>query len=354
MPQPVCAAGHYNRVDNDDYAEALRVVSRIHGWWGRGRRGPRLFLLALWFAPGSPVALPNYAQTGLSAPSPTVAGAGIEDIRQLVSAGEYAKSETALRAFLDHNKTSADAEFLLAYTLFRLNRPAESLTEYTKAAQLRPPSAEDLRSVAQDYVLLDDYADADKWMVRSLAMNHSDAEAWYALGRIRFSLQRFQDAVDCFQKSLALVPGSVKAENNLGLAYEGLNRTDDAVKAYRLALEWQQASKHPSEQPMLNLSILLIHRGQLDEALPLLTQAATIAPRDPRIHEQLGHLYLQEGQLPNAQHEFEAAVALAPGSGADHFLLGQAYSRQGLSRQAQSEFARAAVLNGAHSNTEQK
>ena len=110
------------------------------------------------------------------------------------------------------------------------------LKEYTRAAQVQSPSAEDLKNVALNYVLLDDYVDADKWMSRSVQMNEKDPDAWYGLGRIRYTRQRFQDAVDSFQKTLALEPKSVKAENNLGLAYEGLNRTEDAIKAYRRAL----------------------------------------------------------------------------------------------------------------------
>jgi Flp pilus assembly protein TadD len=112
--------------------------------------------------------------------------------------------------------------------------------------------------------------------------------------------------------------------------------------------------KPPSEQPMLNLAIVLIHHGRSEEALPLLKKAVTIAPRDPKIREQLGHLYLQEGKLVEAQQEFEAAVALSPDSSAFHFLLGQVYRRQGLDVKAKTEFSRASELNGSHSTQDKQ
>jgi len=275
---------------------------------------------------------------------------GLDGAKQLIAVGEFRKAEVLLRAYLGTDERSGPARFMLANVLLRLNEPKESLAEYTHAAQLQRPSAEDLKNVALDYVLLEDYEDAEKWMKRSVEMNEKDPGAWYGLGRILYTKQRFQDAANCFERTLALDPMSVKAEDNLGLAYEGLNRTEDAIKSYRAALALEQNSKESSsEQPMLNLAIILIHRGRAEEALPLLMKASSIAPRDPKIREQLGHLYLQQGMLAEAQHEFEETVALSPDSSAFHFLLGQVYRRQGLNEKAKTEFTRAAELNGSHS-----
>jgi Flp pilus assembly protein TadD len=141
----------------------------------------------------------------------------------------------------------------------------------------------------------------------------------------------------------------VKAENNLGLSYEGLNRTEDAMTAYRNAIKWQQGNPHPSEQPMLNLGIMLLHQGKLPEAEQLLSEASTIAPRDPNIREQLGHLYLQLNQLGKAQEQFERAIALNPQNPALHFLLGRVYRAEGQAEKAKAEFARSSTLSGYHS-----
>jgi Flp pilus assembly protein TadD len=306
-------------------------------------------LLGLWVG----ISLQALTQTLARIPNETRFASAQHDLneaRRLVAAGKFKEAETRLRVYLSQNDTSADGRFLLGYVLLRLDKPKESLAEYTHAAQLQRPSAEDLKNVALAYVLLEDYDDAQKWMRRSIGMNDKDPDAWYGLGRILYTKQRFQEAVNCFEKTVALDPGSVKAEDNLGLAYEGLNRTEDAIKAYRTALALEANSKESSsEQPMLNLATILIHHGRTDESLPLLVKAASIAPRDPKIREQLGHLYLQQGRLEEAQHEFEETVALSPNSSADHFLLGQVYRREGLNDRANVEFARAAELNGSHS-----
>jgi Flp pilus assembly protein TadD len=195
-------------------------------------------------------------------------------------------------------------------------------------------------------VLLGDLPDADKWIARSVEMDRADPEGWYNLGRVRYTAQRYVDAVDCFKHALVLAPQSAKVENNLGLAYEGLNRTDDAVAAYRQAIAWQAADSKgkPSEQPLVNLAIVLIHRAELTEALSLLQRAVAIAPGDPRIHEQLGQLYLQQGNFSEAEKSLEIATRLDPQKSNLHFLLGQAYRHLGRQQEAKAQFEEASRL----------
>ena len=282
-------------------------------------------------------------QEAHTAASRTLASAG-----QLADAGKLREAEEAARGYLVEHADEAEAHYLLAYILFREDQPTPSLAEYTRAASLLPPSAKQLFYVALDYVLAQDYPDADKWMTQATERAPSDSEAWYSLGRIKYTENRFQESIACYEKALALSPHLVKAENNLGLAYEGLNQVDEAIKAYRTAIAWQAESPSPSEQPLVNLGIVLVDRNDLSEARPMLQQAVKIAPADARIRAALGRLYQKQGDLAAAQAELERAVALAPGTAAYHFLLGQVYRRSGLTEQAKSEFAKASALDAAH------
>lgn len=287
-------------------------------------------------------------QPVLSDPHPpaSIVSGPLADVQTMLDEGKFHEAEAALRVYLRDNDLSAPAHSMLGYVLLRENQPADSLKEYTRAASIERPSADLLEHVGQDYVLLGDWADADKWTLRAIQMNPSDAEAWYSLGRIRYSEQRFDDALSCFQKALKLSPKSVKAENNLGLAYEATNQTDAAVAAYRQAIEWQDQGPHDqlSEQPLLNLGIVLLHRGDLAGAEPLLLKAAALAPKDPRIHEQLGHLYMQKTDYGAAERQLQQACELDPKSSSLHFLLGQAYRHLGKSQEAKAEFAVSARL----------
>ena len=271
------------------------------------------------------------------------------EARRFIDVGDFANAEKILRDLVRQPGATREVHALLAYALLHINKPQESLKEYTIAAQLEQPSALELRSVGEDYVLLNDLVEADRWTRQALLLDEHDPETWYSLGRIRFSLQRFQEAIQCFTMALKLQPHSVKIANNLGLALEGVNQTDLAIEQYRHAVQWQSASAHRSEQPLLNLAIALVHQGSLTEALPLLLQAASIAPNDARIQDQLGHLYLQQAELAAARRCFEKAIALRPESSAYHFLLGQVLRREGLSSESEREFKLASALTQTQS-----
>lgn len=278
----------------------------------------------------------------------------------LLHESKMPEAEAVLRSFLSTHLASGEARFLLAYTLFRENKPADSLAEYTHAARLQRPSADDLHNVALDYVLLKDYRDADTWMTRATEWAPANGEYWYDLGRIKATENRFSEAVHCFSQALQYLPQSVKAENNLGIAYEGLNRTDDAIAAYRRAIALadgkpipdQELSPDSPAQPMLHLAAILTDRSKFTEAQSLLEKAAAIAPHDAQIHQALGRLYQRRGDLAQARHAFELAVSERPQDAALHFQLGTIYRREGQAEKAKSEFARAAALNATHSSPE--
>lgn len=301
------------------------------------------------------VAIPALASSWISAQQPVLSdphpavsfdGGQLAEVQTMLDAGRFHEAEGALRVYLRNNDLSAPGHEMLAYALMRENKPADSLKEYTRAAAIEKPSAQLLVRVGQDYVLLGDWPDADRWTLRAVQMDPADADAWYSLGRIRYTEQRFSDALSCFQKALKLAPKSVKAENNLGLAYEATNHVDAAEAAYRQAIEWQNQGPPDqlSEEPLLNLGIVLLHRGDLAETEPLFTKAEALAPKDPRIHEQMGHLYMQKANYEAAEHELQLACELDPKNSSLHFLLGQAYRHLGKLQEAKTEFTTSARL----------
>ena len=271
--------------------------------------------------------------------------------RKLVMGGNLAESENLLRGFIAKNPSSADAYFLLGYVYFREQKARESLAEFTAGARYRTPAADDLKVVASDYVLLGDFPDAQKWFTKVTQEKPGDAVAWYLLGRTQYNEDQFVDAIASFNKSLQLRPNNIEAENNLGLAWQGLNKSDNAKAAYQQAITWQ--GDHPIDpQPYLNLGILFSDQGQPEKAIPLLRQAAGLAPKNPKVHEEFARALEADKRLPEAQHQLEEAVTLAPEASGPHFKLGRLYQREGLHTLAQQQFAICQKLYGSRSSTD--
>jgi tetratricopeptide (TPR) repeat protein len=291
--------------------------------------------------------------------------------RALLQQGRLNEAEQAVRSILAmpslRPDARADAHFLLGYVLFRRVQARgaleaqgahseaaregakASLQEYAEGAKSREPGAFDLKIAALDQILLEDYGAADKLLALSLGRDPTDADAWYVLGRTKYNENRFAEAASAFEGCLKLEPRNAKAEDNLGLAYAGLGRGDDAFAAYRNAIRWQAERGERNPGPYLNLGSLLLDQNRPGEAVAYLRQAVELAPAHARGHEQLGKAYLQLDQLPEARAALEQAVRLAPESAPLHFMLGQAYRKSGWLDKARAELERAAALGGSRS-----
>lgn len=258
--------------------------------------------------------------------------------KSLFEKGSVADAELATRSYLQSHSSSADGHFLLGLILFKEVKAKDSLAEYTAGAHYGDPSAYELEVVGLDYVLLSDYMDADKWLSKSVQIDSHNWESWYYLGRTKYNENRFEEAVRAFEKVLDLSPKNVKAEDNLGLSYDGLGRKQEAESAYRTAIRWQSQLLEEDPGPYLDLGILLIDQDRPLDAIPYLQQASQIASDDPKAHEYLGKAYERLNRLPEAQVELEKAITANPNDGPLHYVLGQIYRRQGMKDKAQAEF----------------
>jgi len=257
---------------------------------------------------------------------------------------QFTAAEGALRRYLQTHAAASEALYLLGYVLHREGKAAESLETYTKAAQHRTPTGDDLKIVGLDYVLLNDYPDAIKWLEKAVEAEPKNKEAWYFLGRAYYTKSSIPEARKAFLTVLQLDPRDAKAENNLGLILESEALPDAAMDAYRKAIQWQELSVHPSEQPYLNLGSLLMEQSRTGEAIPLLQKAVELAPKDAICRLKLGTAYLRLGKLIDARRDLEKAVQLAPDDPAAHYQLGKLYKEMKAVDRAKAEFDRTAEL----------
>ena len=312
------------------------------------------------------------------APDPALAPA-----RLLLQQGKLSEAEAATRNFLLAHADSAQAHFLLGFILFREigekwreagkgqeatlpysdgsgtgslaefrdAKARESLAEFTAGARYHVASAFDLKIVALDYLLLKHNMDADRWLTQSVQLNSRDAQAWYYLGRTKYSTGQFREAIEAFEQCLKLEPRNVEAENNVGLSYEALQRPDEAIQAFENAIAWQTESSAKDPEPFIEIAHLYLNENQPEKAVPYLSHSIAISPNVSKAHEELGKAYSLLHRLSEAQAELEKAIELTPQAPHLHCLLAPVYSKQGLEEKAKAESDRCAALSGTHSTS---
>jgi len=128
----------------------------------------------------------------------------------------------------------------------------------------RSMSLEDFSQYELWLVEADVFYDAQRWNEAGSAYEHAlalhptgTADAWYRLGNVREEQGRDRDALDCFEKAVALEPRHARAWNNLAGARQRLGRPA-TVDAYRQAI----AADPDLIQPLLNLGRLYSGRGE--------------------------------------------------------------------------------------------
>lgn len=247
--------------------------------------------------------------------------------KALINLGRMPEAANSLEEYAAAHPTSDDALYTLGYVQFREDRPRESLATYTAAARLKNPTDEDLKIVSLDYVLLQDYKDAARYLEDALKMNPVNAEARYHLGRVRYQLNEFDAAITAFQEVLRRQPGNEKAEYNLGLSFEGKNDTDTAIACYRKAIALDQSALLHDEQPYLDLGALLSRMNRAAEAIPLLETAKSLKPGSDKSHYELARAYASTEKFESAKVEAEAAIRLRANESSYHYLLGRIYAK---------------------------
>ena len=270
----------------------------------------------------------------------------------LIERKQWLPAEQTLRTLLGQRPAAATPHFLLGFVLFHQARFTDSLAAYTAGARLRSPTQEDLLIVASDYIQLKDYTDAERWLIYVTTHQPANPLAWYLLGRTQYLLDHASAAASSFEHSLTLTPKDVRAEYNLGLAYERMQRPEEAIAAYRTAISWASEASQPDPQPYLDLGSLLLELNRPGEALLPLQQSARLAPRNPMAQQQLGAALEKNGQDQAAIAAYRRAIELAPEAEHPHFFLGRLLRRLGQKTEAEQQFAIVARLLAGASGKE--
>ncbi len=88
-----------------------------------------------------------------------------------------------------------------------------------------------------------------------LEKNSKDAEAWTQLGHLFFDSDQVKNAIDAYEKSLAIEPGKTGVITDLGVMYRKNGQPEKAIKAFDQAI-----SIDPSfETARFNKGVVLLH-----------------------------------------------------------------------------------------------
>lgn len=151
----------------------------------------------------------------------------------------------------------------------------------------------------------------------------------------------FAAAIDPLQKYIAQRPDEPYPHFQLGYAYAGLKRLEDAKSEFSraIALDPKMAAAH------LNLGLVLIDSDPA-AAAEAFRHAAELQPAESRPRFLAGFSLEHAGKLPEAMEQYRAALALSPKDYEAHFALGRVLLRSNDAAGAEEQFRAAIATRG--------
>lgn len=129
-------------------------------------------------------------------------------------------------------------------------------------------------------------------------------DAMYKMGRYYQGQNRYDLAVNAYQKALAADNGFVEARNGLGVIYSRQGKYREAIEAFQVAV--QQAPK--AAHLYSNMGYAYYLQGQYAESVAALEQATLLDPTNQRALNNLGLAYAKAGNKGESAQAFAQAV----------------------------------------------
>ena len=168
------------------------------------------------------------------------------------------------------------------------------------------------------------------------------------IGFSGFSDSRAADlarADELIGRALATSPGYALAHHVKGQVLRALNRWEEAIPEYEMAL----ASNPNLVYALHGLGLCKLFAGSMDEAITLMEQACRRSPRDPQIdawYNAIGLVHLLQSQIGESIFWLEKACSAAPGKPFNHLHLAAAYALSDDLDRAAAELSEARRLRG--------
>ena len=165
---------------------------------------------------------------------------------------------------------------------------------------------------------------------KALAIEPRFPEAHSNMGNALCALGRPDAAVESYQRALAIKPDYAGAHNNLGNALRALGRYDEALASYREALRLKP--DYPEAHNNIGTTLNALDRP--DDAVDSYRHALAINPAYAEAHSNLGNALKALGRIEEAIASYRNAIAAKPDYGEAHYNLGAVLNRLGRSEEA--------------------
>ncbi len=170
---------------------------------------------------------------------------------------------------------------------------------------------------------------ASEPFLKACEINPKEPDSCYYLARNHYLRNRFEEALNLFDRLLRSANQDWRYLNGRGLALHAMGRYPEAEAAFQQAIAREGGAANLDEKPAINLGSLHLRAGQPEKALRILREVTEAHPRAARAWFEQGKAELHLDQLDAAIASLQRAVESRTRYPEAHLLLAKIYARQG-------------------------
>jgi tetratricopeptide (TPR) repeat protein len=215
-------------------------------------------------------------------------------------------------------------------------RFSEAEREYQQAARLDPLDARAYAGLGNVFVDQSRFSDAVEQYQQAVKLRDDYTDALMPLGYALVRMNRYADAIAAYNQTLTLEPDNPEIHNNLSYIYNHTNQYNEAIESSQRAITLLGVTGQAYKQGYQTRGQVLSHAyknlgnaysglKRYDEAAEALKQATLIEPNNAAAHFNLGLTFYTGGRYSEAIQAYKEVVRLRPKLGPGHFNLALAY-----------------------------
>ena len=155
---------------------------------------------------------------------------------------------------------------------------------------------------------------------------------------------KLEEAIEAYNKALAIKPDYADAYNNMGITLKEQGKLEEAIEAYNKAL----AIKPDYAEAYNNMGNALQEQGKLEEAIEAYNKALSLKPDYADAYYNMGNALKEQGKLEEAIEAYNKALAIKPDYAEAYNNMGTALQEQGKLEEAIEAYNKALAIKPDH------
>lgn len=212
---------------------------------------------------------------------------------------------------LNLSKLETDAWIVVGNCYSLENEHKEALKCFSRALQLKPDHSYLHFLCGQEYIVLEDPINAKQFFEIALILDKRNYNAWWGLGNIHYKQEKYEKAIEYFQRAVMVHPYNSLFYTYLGMAFNCRRIYGESLKHFDLALDLDEKNYLCRFQK----ANVLFQLEQYDLALIELEKLKLVLPKETPVFILMAKIYKKIGRMDKMSYFMNLALDLDPHSG---------------------------------------